>query len=505
MGEYDKHQPGARNNNQNKGNGSMSNMCQLDGNESVEDSDNDSVSNYSTEDEVDNEPVRAVLIPAPGMDGQPPTLTVDDTGEVAAPSSLPLTMIANFRSMYNKIKNIKRNLITLGLDFLIGSESWERPRFDLPSLLDSPNYLTISYCRGREAPAIQSVGRNAGKPYPSKICGGAVILYNKHRFELTDSEVGVPPGVEAVWGVFSPRRLDHQLQRVRRICVAAIYIAPQSPFKKETISHIIHTIHLIRAKYNNEVHFLLGGDFNRTSIQEVLQSYGALQQMCGVPTRKGASLQLVLTDLHTFMEPPSALPPIQKDENAKGVDGDHQTLILAPKASKHFVVKREKRTVKTRPLPDSQVDAFCLELTRYDWRDILDENDVNKKVSQFHKYLRHLLDKYFPEKSVTISNLDKPWITRQLKQLLRQVQRERIKHGKGGKFKKMWSKFRRLKRKRIKNFNADFITELKTTNPSKWYSMMKRLGGLDQMSRGNMSIKSLEGLSNKECAEAIAQ
>ena len=152
MGEYDKHQPGARNNNQNKGNGSLSNMCQLDGNESVEDSDDDSVSYYSTEDEVDNEPVRAVLIPAPGMDGQPPTLTVDETGEVAAPSSLPLTMIANFRSMYNKIKNIKRNLITLGLDFLIGSESWERPRFDLPSLLDSPNYLTISYCRGREAP-----------------------------------------------------------------------------------------------------------------------------------------------------------------------------------------------------------------------------------------------------------------------------------------------------------------------------------------------------------------
>ena len=69
----------------------------------------------------------------------------------------------------------------------------------------------------------------------------------------------------------------------------------------------------------------------------------------------------------------------------------------------------------------------------------------------------------------------------------------------------MWAKFRRLKRKRIRNFNADFIRELKTTDPGKWYSMMKRLGGLDQMSRGNMSIKSLEGLSNKQCAEAIAQ
>ena len=65
------------------------------------------------------------------------------------------------------------------------------------------------------------------------------------------------------------------------------------------------------------------------------------------------------------MEPPTALPPIQKDENAKGKDGDHQTLILAPKASKDFVVKREKRIVTTRPMPDSQVEAFCLELKKY--------------------------------------------------------------------------------------------------------------------------------------------
>ena len=337
----------------------MTNICQLDGNISPEESDGDSVSNYSSDDEVDSEPVRAVLVPAPRLDGQQFNLTVDQTEQVAAPSSLPLTMVANFRSIYNKAKNVKRDLSILGLDFLIGSESWERPRFDLASLLDSANYLTISYCRGRETPAIRTVGKHAGKPYPSKTGGGAAIIYNKHRFELIDSEIGVPPGVEAVWGVFSARRMDHQHQRVRRICIASIYIAPRSPFKKETISHIIHTVHLVRAKFNNEVHFLMAGDYNKTSIQEVLNSYGALQQMCGVPTRKGASLQLILTDLHTYMHPPTARPPIQKDENAKGVDGDHQTLILAPKASKQFVVKREKRKVKTRPLPDSQVQAFC--------------------------------------------------------------------------------------------------------------------------------------------------
>ena len=90
------------------------------------------------------------------------------------------------------------------LDFLIGSETGERPRFDLTSLLDSPSYLSISYCGGRETPAIRSEGRQAGKNYPSNKEGGAAIIYNKNRFELVDSEFGVPLGVETVCGVFSP-------------------------------------------------------------------------------------------------------------------------------------------------------------------------------------------------------------------------------------------------------------------------------------------------------------
>ena len=148
-----------------------------------------------------------MLVPDPRMDGQPFTLTVDETEQAAAPSSLPLIIVANFRSIYNKGENVKHNLRTIGLDFLIGSESLKRPRFDLNSLNDSPNYTAISYCRGREKPAIRPSGRQAGKPYPSQIGGGEVILYNKNRFELIDSQIGVPPRIEAVWGVFSARRI----------------------------------------------------------------------------------------------------------------------------------------------------------------------------------------------------------------------------------------------------------------------------------------------------------
>ena len=114
------------------------------------------------------------------------------------------------------------------------------------------------------------------------------------------------------------------------------------------------------------------------------------------------------------------------DEGKKGKDSDHQALIPAPKASKDFVVKREKRTVVTRPLPESNIESFCFELTNYNWENVLGTENVHEKTEAFHFYLRNLFDKYFPTKTVTISNLDKYWMNPQLKQLLRQVQRERI-------------------------------------------------------------------------------
>ena len=350
-------------------------LCQLDGNATINcSSRNSSVSvvtsldDYDSEEEAENEPIRAVLVPCNQMDGDPFSLTVDQSDQVATPASLPLTMVANFRSCYNKVKNVRQSLYTLGLDFLVGTETWERPQQDLETLLGSPNYRVISYCRGREVPAVRMEGRLAGKEYPGKIGGGAAIFYNSNTFEAVDTQIGVPAGIEAVWSVFAPQRLDSQFQKVRRICVAAIYIAPRSPFKGETITHIIETIHMIRARFNNEVHFLVGGDFNRVEITDILLSYGALQQVCEVATRQGAALQLVMTDLHTFLHPPTAQPPIQVDEGSKGKNGDHQALILAPKANKDFVVKRERREIITRPMPETQIQAFCAELTKHKWR-----------------------------------------------------------------------------------------------------------------------------------------
>ena len=82
-------------------------------------------------------------------------------------------------------------------------------------------------------------------------------------------------------------------------------------------------------------------------------------------------------------------------------------------------------------------------MTRHKWTNVLEAQDVDQKTELFHQFIRELLDKHLPEKAVSVSSLDKPWMTPQMKQVLRQAQRVRLNKGKSDQFKALWTKFRK--------------------------------------------------------------
>ena len=69
----------------------------------------------------------------------------------------------------------------------------------------------------------------------------------------------------------------------------------------------------------------------------------------------------------------------------------------------------------------------------------------------------------------------------------------------------MKKKFKSLKRKTVKNFYSNFVSELKISNPAKWYSMAKRLGAEDNRKGGELSVECLKGLDNQQAAEEVAE
>ena len=77
------------------------------------------------------------------------------------------------------------------------------------------------------------------------------------------------------------------------------------------------------------------------------------------------------------------------------------------------------------------------------WQEIFKDKNINEKVEAFHQILRSNLEQIFPEKVTQMSNLDREWMTPELKQILRANQREFFKHRKSPKCQKLKKTFKK--------------------------------------------------------------
>ena len=330
--------------------------------------------------------------------------------------------------------------------------------------------------------------------------GSCAIICNERRFKFKILNIQVPTGVEACWALLKP---INKSDLIENIAAASIYVSPNSVYKTATINHIIETIHLLRSQFDNKINYIIGGDINHLKVDRILDSYGALRQIITTATRKSAILDCIITDLHTLYQMPRCLPPLQVDSDKDGSDSDHNIILLPPITSEH-ISRHGKRTVITRPLPDSAVNKFSQFICTHSWEEVIGERDIDKKVNNFHNTLRSKLDEFFPERKVLVSYMDKKWITPQLKNLNRKIKREFYKNRKSNKWKKLKGKFKYLKRRRIKDFYTEFVKELKASDPAKWYTMAKRLGAEAYQNNGELKVECLKGLDDDQASEEIA-
>ena len=161
----------------------VSNIIQLDGNDSII-SEIESLSSselsitlstiFDTDEEVDPEPIPAVFLPNSNP-SQNTKLEVDTDIKIKAPTRLPLCIMLNARSLYNKKNNFQTLLNQIGPDLAITSETWEREKQNLDDLFAPFQYKTISYARSK-----------------GKTGGGCAIFYNESRFTINKFDVSPP-------------------------------------------------------------------------------------------------------------------------------------------------------------------------------------------------------------------------------------------------------------------------------------------------------------------------
>ena len=138
------------------------------------------------------------------------------------------------------------------------------------------------------------------------------------------------------------------------------------------------------------------------------------------------------------------------------------------------------------------------------WHEIYTLHCVNKKVELFEKMMMEKIDSFFPMKTIRVNENTKPWMNNQSIQLDRKRKREYLKHKKSAKWKKLNSDFEELSNQLKESYYETMVQDLKTSNPSQWYSKVKRMSTINQTKDEEIIVEQIKNETSQKQAEIIA-
>ena len=160
---------------------------------------------------------------------------------------------------------------------------------------------------------------------------------------------------------------------------------------------------LVEARYPNCA-LVICGDFNRFNTQRLTKHF-RLKQIVKAPTRKDATLDLIMTNLHSHYCVPRAFPPF-------GLS-DHATVLVTPRIrckgakSEKYIFKRDMR-----PGRKAELGRY---LSGLDWSLLLSSaNTCDQLEGVIREAITTGLDILMPFKSVRFNTKDALWMTPEL-------------------------------------------------------------------------------------------
>ena len=202
---------------------------------------------------------------------------------------------------------------------------------------------------------------------------GGVSILVKENIPANLVDIKIPEHLETLWVSIRPKWLPRSISN---IVVAGVYYpgsnSEYAPNKEDIILHITESVHHLYNKYAKPL-FVIMGDFNDLKIDEIRDAC-ALKQVVKVPTRKEATLDLILTNKgNSLYKKPITLPSIGTS--------DHLSVLYEPVENQK--VNPEKTKTIIRKFHKSSMILFGAWLISFDWSFLLNIHNVNIKIAYF--------------------------------------------------------------------------------------------------------------------------
>ena len=189
----------------------------------------------------------------PAVARTPCRVTIRRSNRILEATQLPVIMLLNPRSIYNKLEEFRTMMEQMEVDICAISESWDRENLPIENILQMEGYKIIKNVVQRN--------KKGGKP---------ILVLKEEKFhikQLCPDVITVPIGIEAVWALVTPKNVTKNC-KVKNIIVASVYYTKATK-RSEFIDHICESFSVLSAKYGPNLHFAICGDLNRLNIKPI--------------------------------------------------------------------------------------------------------------------------------------------------------------------------------------------------------------------------------------------
>ena len=301
-------------------------------------------------------------------------------------SALPSILLSNVRSLFNKTDEIAYLLRERSINLVFFVETWLRN--DIPDeAVAIPGYNMV-----RKDRVIRD--------------GGGIICYFGSSLGpsvLTTQEV---PALSTCSSEFLPLFFPS---------LSLLTIACYHPFWNnlsehtsaiDCISDILDYV-AINETFSGNLRVIVLGDFNDLcKLSDLMSNVTQLKPVVNFPTREDNVIDQIFTNCSDAYHPPERLSPIGRS--------DHCTIVWRPS---HAMSKNSKTRV--RKFSQSAFYGFYEFINSVDWVGIVEsENSVDNAATSFQEHLLHLLDIFFPLRTVRFRSSEPPWMLPSLKLLI---------------------------------------------------------------------------------------
>ena len=218
------------------------------------------------------------------------------------------------------------------------------------------------------------------------------------------------------------------------------------------------------------------------------------------PTRRGAFLDLIATNLDSTLLEVQAKPPLCTND---GIESDHS--VLHVNAEIPVEARFKWRTIQTRPITKAGEKKFRRLIIAEEWDDVMLEDCPSKMVNIFNKRLDEIVNYSFPLKTKKIKNTDDPWIDDNIRKEIKLRKRIYARYGRSNKWHEQKRKTNALiKESKRKYYNLYTNKAIMTPgDASLYYKVVSRLKDKQTPPPFNVS-EMCPGKTDLQVAEELA-